>query len=293
MISGMGIYSILRSTMLLLSLWILIAQGFPAVRVEGGVVSGVVKTSSGQPASGVRIAAAPAPDPTALVSITETDKEGRYSLENVPPGRVYISAGRVSMPTYYPGTLDVASGTVLTIAAGALVSGIDFAIKNESTGRDVPSPIAASQGVPKPLAVIQPAPEFSLKSVLGGEVNSTDLKGKVVVVEFWATWASPSKAVIPEYNRLRRKLKDQGVEFLGITYQSGSAEEIAQFVAQLQIEYPVVVGTDVVNQGFGGAPGFPTTFLVGKDWKVYRRILGQTADKIPNLEKDITALLAK
>ena len=124
-------------------------------------------------------------------------------------------------------------------------------------------------------------------------MNSTDLKGKVVVVEFWATWVSPAKAVIPEYNRLRRKLKDQGVEFLGITYQSGSVEEIAQFASQLQIEYPVVVGTDVVNQGFGGTPGFPTTFLVGKDWNVYRRILGQTADKIPNLEKDITALLAK
>src|SRR5688572_1201939 len=79
----------------------------------------------------------------------------------------------------------------------------------------------------KPLVAIQPAPEFSLTNVLGGEVTSQSLKGKVVVVEFWATWAKATHTVIPDYNRLRRELKDKGVEILGVTFQSGTALEVA------------------------------------------------------------------
>ncbi|HZJ17550.1 MAG TPA: hypothetical protein VFD27_21030, partial [Chthoniobacteraceae bacterium] len=63
-------------------------------------------------------------------------------------------------------------------------------------------------------------------------------------------------------------------------------------VQALNMEYPVVMGTDTVEAGFGGSPGY-TTFLVGKDWKVYRRIFGSAPNKIPNLERDIRALLAK
>ena len=146
----------------------------------------------------------------------------------------------------------------------------------------------------RPLAIIGPAPEFKLKNILGGETSSQDLKGKVVVVDFWATWCVPCKVEIPEYNKLRAKLKDQGVEFLGVTFQSPE-EDAKQFVKEFEMKYPVVWGTDAVDAGFGGAPGFPTTYVVGKDWKIYRRIFGNpnTAKKMETIEKDILALLAK
>ena len=156
-----------------------------------------------------------------------------------------------------------------------------------------PSAVSFSQSATKLLDPIQPAPEFSLRNVLGGEVNSKELKGKVVVVEFWATWAAPSLAAIPEYNQLQKKLKSQGVEFLAVTFDSGTSVEVASLLSQLQVEYPVVMGTPEINQGFGGSPGYPTTFLVGKDWRVYRRILGSPPNKIPNLERDILTLLAQ
>ena len=124
-------------------------------------------------------------------------------------------------------------------------------------------------------------------------MNSKEFKGKVVVVEFWATWATPSLAAIPEYNQLQKKLKSQGVEFLAVTFESGTSIEVASLLNQLQIEYPVVMGTPEINRGFGGSPGYPSTFLVGKDWKVYRKIFGTPPNKFANIERDILALLAK
>jgi thiol-disulfide isomerase/thioredoxin len=153
--------------------------------------------------------------------------------------------------------------------------------------------VLLSQQPRRPLTVLQDAPEFDLKNVLGGELHSKDFKGKVVVVDFWATWCVPCKVYIPDYNVLRARLKDKGVEFLGLTFESGTAEAISPFVKELQIQYPVAVGTDAVDAGFGGTPGFPATFVVGKDWKIYRRILGSTPDKMRNLEKDIEELLAR
>ena len=94
--------------------FLILAQAIPALRTETATVSGVLRTSSGSPAAGIRVAATALPDPadptpaSALVSITETDAEGRYRLENIPAGRYYITAGRVDLPTYYPGTVDVA-----------------------------------------------------------------------------------------------------------------------------------------------------------------------------------------
>jgi thiol-disulfide isomerase/thioredoxin len=145
----------------------------------------------------------------------------------------------------------------------------------------------------RPLRVLQDAPEFSLKNVLGGELKSADLKGKVVIADIWATWCVPCKVEIPGYNELRAKYKDMGVEFVGITYDSGSMEKVKPYLKDLEIQYPVVMGTDEVDAAFGGHPGYPTTILIGKDWKVYRKIIGSVPAKKAMIEKDILALLEK
>ena len=68
----------------------------------------------------------------AMASLTQTDSMGRYRLENVPPGRYYIAAGRVDQPTYYPGTLDMTKGAAISISSAATVPDIDFVIQNAS-----------------------------------------------------------------------------------------------------------------------------------------------------------------
>ena len=144
----------------------------------------------------------------------------------------------------------------------------------------------------KPLVALQKAPDFTLKNVLGGDLKSSDLKGKVVVIDFWATWCVPCKKEIPEYNEIRRRFKDQGVEFLGVTFDS-SEKSLKEFMEEVKIEYPVVWGTEAVNVALGGYTGLPTTFLLGKDWKVYRKIFGSPSGKMERLEKDITLLVNK
>jgi hypothetical protein len=111
-----------------------------------GVVSGRIRLSDGSPAKEMRVSAMLAPEGTrrdaadagALFSQTQTDAEGRYRLEGIPPGRYYIMAGRVDAPTYYPGREDVVAATVLSIVSGTSLDGIDFTI-TESSAR-VPPP---------------------------------------------------------------------------------------------------------------------------------------------------------
>jgi thiol-disulfide isomerase/thioredoxin len=143
----------------------------------------------------------------------------------------------------------------------------------------------------KPLKVLMDAPEFQIKNVQGDEpISSKDFKDKILVVDFWATWCVPCKVEIPEYNALRAKYKDRGVEFLGVTFES-SEQDTRDFIKEFAMLYPVGMATDQIDVALGGHGGLPTTFLIGKDWKVYRKILGSPVGKIANLEKDIEELL--
>src|SRR6185295_4375474 len=119
------------------------AQGIPIPPAQGGTVTGVLRSPAGAPAAGLRVAAMTRSESLedslkALVSLTQTDEAGRFRLENIPPGQYYIAAGRVDMPTYYPGTLDIAGRTVVSITAGQTVSGIEFAVLDASLGNSQP-----------------------------------------------------------------------------------------------------------------------------------------------------------
>jgi Spy/CpxP family protein refolding chaperone len=107
----------------------------PLTPLPTGTISGVVRMADGTPAAGVRVTAtrAEAADAvTAMASLTQTDATGRYRLEGVPPGRYYISAGRVDLPTYYPGTLNLTQGITVSVATAATVADIDFVIQETS-----------------------------------------------------------------------------------------------------------------------------------------------------------------
>ena len=120
-------------------LTLLMTQGIPALPGESGAVSGVVRTSAGTPAAGVRVSAMVPPEPNtaaasaaSFAALAQTDEQGRYRLEGVPAGRYYIVAGRVDLPTYFPGTSDVANARIFSIAPGGTVSGIDFVMLDTS-----------------------------------------------------------------------------------------------------------------------------------------------------------------
>lgn len=140
---------------------------------------------------------------------------------------------------------------------------------------------------------LQPAPSFDLESLDGSRFNSKALAGKVVLVDFWATWCAPCIAEIPHWNELYTRYKDQGLVVLGMTIRSGWASDIKPDVQRLKILYPVVVGNDDVEQGFGGIWGFPTTFLVNRKGQIYKKYIGSAPNKETQIEADIQKLLAE
>jgi hypothetical protein len=131
--------------MSLVFLFALLTQGIPVLADQSGTVTGVVRDVGGKPAPGIRVGAIPVPDSaadlagaSAMVSLSATDESGRYRLENIPPGRYYIAAGRVDFPTYYPGTTALARGTIISISPKVVVDGIDFAMQDSSARVAVP-----------------------------------------------------------------------------------------------------------------------------------------------------------
>ena len=137
---------------------------------------------------------------------------------------------------------------------------------------------------------LKAAPEFDLASLAGGTISSAELKGKVVVVDFWATWCEPCIREIPNYNEMRASNDRDSFEVLGITLQSGDIEDVEPFIERLGIEYPVVMGDNDVASGFGGVNGFPWTFVVTPDWEIYRTYRGNTSGKKEQIEQDILEL---
>jgi len=134
-----------------------------------------------------------------------------------------------------------------------------------------------------------PAPEFELENVAGGKLKALDLKGKVSVIDFWATWCEPCIAEIPKFNQLHDEYPN--VQVIGITVMSPH-EDIKPKVKEVGMKYTVLVGNDDVADGFGGLIGFPTTFVVTKDWKIYKKYLGALPNKQDRIKKDIETLLA-
>jgi cytochrome c biogenesis protein CcmG/thiol:disulfide interchange protein DsbE len=133
------------------------------------------------------------------------------------------------------------------------------------------------------------APEFELENVAGGKVKAADLKGKVSIIDFWATWCEPCIAEIPKFNQLHDQYPN--VQVVGITVMSPK-DDIKPKVKEVGMKYTVLVGNDDVADGFGGLIGFPTTFVVTKDWKIYKKYLGALPNKQDRIKKDIETLLA-
>jgi thiol-disulfide isomerase/thioredoxin len=133
---------------------------------------------------------------------------------------------------------------------------------------------------------------FKLENVAGGFMTSEDLKGKITVVDLWATWCKPCIDEIPIYNRLYDAFKSQDVAVVGIAVYS-PLRDIPSKVRQLGIKYLVLIGDDKAVQAFGRIQGFPTTFVLNKEGKIYKRYVGAVPKKGEKIKQDIEHLLAE
>src|SRR3954454_16419448 len=130
----------------------------------------------------------------------------------------------------------------------------------------------------------EPAPEVSLKDLDGKDVSLAQLKGKVVLVNFWATWCEPCRVEIPWLIEMQQKYGAKGFTVLGIAMDDEGRSVVAPFVQKerfevsggdkAQMNYPIVIGNDAAADKFGGLFGYPTSVLIGKDGKQIKRITG-------------------
>ena len=131
---------------------------------------------------------------------------------------------------------------------------------------------------------------FTLKDVGGKDVKLSSFKGKVILLNFWATWCGPCKVEIPWFNEFHQKYKDRGLVVLGISADD-TVEQLKPFVAEHKMIYPVLVGKgrDDVQEALGPVWGLPTTLIISRDGKVCHKHMGLA--KKADFEKGILGLL--
>ena len=143
-----------------------------------------------------------------------------------------------------------------------------------------------------PKSEVRAAPAFELPDLAGGKVSLGDLKGKVVVLDFWATWCGPCIKEIPDYAEFWRKNRARGVEVVGVVCDSGDPSEIQDFVREYKIPYRQLLGDEAVQVAFGALQGFPTTFVIDRQGVIRKKMLGSPPGKFEALQKLIDEALA-
>lgn len=121
-------------------------------------------------------------------------------------------------------------------------------------------------------------------------ISLDDLKGKVVLIDFWATWCGPCRYEIPTLNALYEKYQDRGFELIGMTVDRGQVSQVAASATKLGLRYPVVWADEQVQMAFGGIRVVPTKFLLDKEGNVRKRYEGVVPEEV--LQNDIDSLLA-
>ena len=134
------------------------------------------------------------------------------------------------------------------------------------------------------------APDFSLPDLTGQKLNLSSYRGKVVLLDFWATWCDPCRDEIPRFVELQNKYADRGLQIIGVSMDD-SPEPVREFSQRFKMNYPVVMGNAKTGELYGGVLGLPIAFLIGRDGRISAKHIGATDMSV--FEKEIVNLLAK
>ena len=118
-------------------------------------------------------------------------------------------------------------------------------------------------------------PDFSVKDLQGRQISSEELRGKVVLIDFWATWCGPCKKEMPGYQQLVDRYGSQGFEVIGLKFDTmKDTEDPIRFAKRFGVRYPLAVATETVRQKFGGIEGLPTTLVYDRQGILRQKIIG-------------------
>jgi len=123
------------------------------------------------------------------------------------------------------------------------------------------------------------APDFALKDADGRTVRLSDYRGKVVLLDFWATWCGPCRMEIPWFIEMQRENRDRGFEVLGVSMDDHGWEDVKPFLQEMKVNYRIVIGNDQTAEIYGGVESLPTTFLIDREGRIAVVHVGLTSRK--------------
>ncbi len=177
--------------------------------------------------------------------------------------------------------VEVVSGVVLIVVGLLVATGKSTLLTSSAIVKYFPNPESWIKVKPPPPPApaangnFQPAPDVELQTLDGQPFRLAGLRGRVVLLNFWATWCQPCRAEIPEFNVMQRELKAQGLEVVGVsTFPGDTADVIRDFQKELPQEYTVLRGAESVGDTFGNGPGLPVTYLIDRDGRIRQKITG-------------------
>ena len=123
------------------------------------------------------------------------------------------------------------------------------------------------------------APDFVLADLSGNPVQLSDFKGKMIILNFWATWCGPCREEIPFFVEMYKKHKDDGLMILGISLDQAGVETVKHFADKYNMNYPVLLTDNQVHYVYGGIQAIPTSFIISRNGRVVNRFNGNPGEE--------------
>ena len=137
---------------------------------------------------------------------------------------------------------------------------------------------------------IRQAPDFSLPTVDGQTIRLSELRGKVVLLDFWATWCPPCRVAIPHLVEIQRRYRKDGLVVIGMNLDQ-DPDELMGFMRRTEFNYPVVMVDEATRKAFGGIPTIPQVFLIDRKGRIRKKYLGYSREIAENMDRMIQHLL--
>lgn len=129
-------------------------------------------------------------------------------------------------------------------------------------------------GAPHEIAPVADLPDVMLEGLDGREVALSGYRGKVLLIDFWATWCAPCEESIPLLSKLQASYGERGFQVVGIALDVGGSKVVAPYAAERRMDYDVLLGDEGTTRAFGGIPGIPASFLIDRQGQIVRRFVG-------------------
>jgi len=193
--------------------------------------------------------------------------------------------------------VEIVSGIVLILIGGLIASGYSSWLSSSRLASMLPNlesllQVKTPQGSAPPAAgsKFQPAPEVEFQTLDAQPFHLASLRGRVVLLNFWATWCIPCRAEIPEFNAMQKDFQARGFTMVGASVSPvDTADAIRSFQKDVKQEYTVIRGAEEIGAKFGNGPGLPVTYLLDRDGRIRQKFIGQTSRE--NFEAAIKPLL--